>query len=154
MRDLTEGFPLTPGPPAPGILAYGSPIDLATAKKVLAAAEAEAMRNGWAVVICVLDSTGHVVLLEKIDHAQYGSLDLARAKAETALNFKRPTKVFEEGIAEGGVNVRWLSVNDVCALEGGILLLQNGRIIGAVGVSGAKSTEDAQVANAGAKALL
>ncbi|MEW6721104.1 MAG: heme-binding protein [Thermodesulfobacteriota bacterium] len=133
---------------------YGPPIDLATAKKVVEAAEAEATRNGWTVVICVVDSTGHVVLLERIDHTQYGSIDLARAKAQTALDYKRPTKSFEEGIAAGGFNVRWLSVNGVCALEGGILLQRDGRIVGAIGVSGAKSTEDAQVAEAGAKALL
>ena len=137
----------------PGILTYGSPIDLATAKKVAAAAEAEAVRNGWTVVICVVDSTGHMVFLEKLDHTQYGSIGLARAKAETALDFKRATKVFEDGIAEGGLPLRFLSVRDVCALEGGILLKRDGKIIGAIGVSGVRSTEDAQVAEAGAKAL-
>lgn len=137
-------------PPAP---AYGPPIDLATAKKVAAAAETEAMLNDWAIVICIVDSTGHVVLLERLDQAQYGSLDLARAKAETALNFKRPTKVFEDGIAEGGRNVRFLSVNNVCTLEGGIPLYRDGKIVGAIGISGAKSTEDAQVAEAAARVL-
>ena len=140
--------------PAPGLLPYGIPIDLATAKKVAVAAEAEAVRNGWTVVICIMDSTGHLVFLEKMDHTQYGSIDLARAKAETALNFKRPTKVFEDGIAEGGLPLRFLSVRGVCTLEGGILLQRDGKIVGAIGVSGAKSTEDAQVANAGVKALL
>ena len=139
--------------PAPGILVYGPPINLVNAKAVAASGEAEAMRNGWAVVICIVDSTGHVVLLEKMDQAQYGSIELARAKAETALNFKRATKVFEDGIAEGGSHLRFLSVPGVCTLEGGILLLQNGAIVGAIGVSGAKSTEDAQVARAGAEAL-
>ena len=139
--------------PAPGILAYGPPIDLLTAKAVVASAEAEAVRNGWAVVICVVDSTGHVVLLEKMDHTQYGSVELARAKAETALNFKRATKVFEDGIAEGGFHLRFLSVPGVSMLEGGILLIRDGRIVGSIGVSGAKSTEDAQVARAGAEAL-
>jgi glc operon protein GlcG len=133
--------------------AYGPPIELSTAKDVAAAAEAEAIRNGWAVVICIVDSTGHVVLLEKLDQTQYGSLELARAKAETALNFKRPTRVFESGIAEGGLGVRFLSAHNVCALEGGIPLLRDGRIIGAIGISGARSTEDAQVAEAGARAL-
>ena len=145
---------MTNGTPAPGILPYGIPIDLVTAKKVAAAAEAEAVRNGWTVVICIMDSTGHLVFLEKLDHTQYGSIALARAKAETALNFKRPTKAFEDGIAEGGFHLRFLSVHDVCTLEGGIFLQRDGRIIGAIGVSGAKSTEDAQVADAGARALL
>lgn len=133
--------------------AYGPPIDLATAKKVAAAAEAEAMLNDWAIVICIVDSTGHVVLLERLDQAQYGSIELARAKAETALNFKRPTKVFEDGIADGGRNVRFLSVNSVCTLEGGIPLYRDGKIVGAIGISGAKSTEDAQVAEAAARVL-
>jgi len=145
---------MTNDTPAPGILTYGIPIDLVTAKKVAAAAEAEAVRNGWTVVICIMDSTGHLVFLEKMDHTQYGSIGLARAKAETALDFKRPTKVFEDGIAEGGLPLRFLSVRGVCTLEGGILLQRDGRIVGAIGVSGAKSTEDAQVADAGAKALL
>lgn len=144
---------MTDHPPPSGILTYGTPIDLAAAKRVAAAAEAEAVRNGWTVVICIVDSTGHVVLLEKLDHTQYGSIELARAKAETALNFKRPTKAFEDGIAEGAFHLRFLSVPGVCALEGGILLEREGRIVGAVGVSGAKSTEDAQIAEAGAKAL-
>jgi len=137
----------------PGIPAYGPPIGLSDAKKLAAAAEAEALRNGWAMVICIVDSTGHVVLLERLDQAQYGSLELARAKAETALNFKRPTKVFEDGIAGGGLNVRFLSVRNVCALEGGIPLYREGKIIGAIGISGAKSTEDAQVAEAAARVL-
>jgi uncharacterized protein GlcG (DUF336 family) len=139
--------------PPSGILEYGKPIDLVTAKAVVASAEAEAVRNGWAVVVCVVDSTGHVVLLEKMDHAQYGSVEIARLKAETALNFKRPTKMFEDGVVEGGFGARFLSVRSVIALEGGILLLRDGRIIGTVGVSGAKASEDAQVARAGAEAI-
>lgn len=139
--------------PVPGVPVYGPPIDLASAKKVLAAAEAEALRNGWAMVICIVDSTGHVVLLEKLDQAQFGSLEIAQAKAQTALNFKRATKVFEDGLASGGLALRFLSVRDVCALEGGIPLYRDGKIIGAIGISGAKSTEDAQVAEAGARAL-
>jgi uncharacterized protein GlcG (DUF336 family) len=137
----------------PGAPSYGPPIGLSDAKRVAAAAEAEALRNGWAMVICIVDSTGHVVLLERLDQAQYGSLELARAKAETSLNFKRPTKVFEDGIAAGGFSMRFLSVRNVCALEGGIPLYRDGKIIGAIGISGAKSTEDAQVAEAGARVL-
>ncbi len=137
----------------PAVPAYGPPIDLASAKKVLAAAEAEALRNGWAMVLCIVDSTGHVVLLEKLDQAQYGSLEIAQAKARTALYFKRATKVFEDRLASGALGLRFLSVPDVCALEGGIPLYRDGRIVGAIGISGAKSTEDAQVAEAGARAL-
>ncbi len=132
---------------------YGLPIGLAMAREVVAAAEAEALRNGWAMVICVTDSSGHVVVLERMDHAQYGSLEVARAKAETAVNFKRSTKIFEDGIAGGGIGMRAMTLPGVCAVEGGLPLYQDGKIVGAIGVSGAKPTEDGQVAQAGAAAL-
>jgi glc operon protein GlcG len=133
------------------ILEYGLPISLAEAKRVIAAAEAEAAANQWAMVIAVLDSTGHLVALHRMDHAQYASIVVAQAKAQTALNFKRPSKVFEDGLAAGAL--RWLGMPDLCPLEGGIPITQNGKIIGAIGVSGAKSTEDVQVAAAGISVL-
>jgi glc operon protein GlcG len=133
------------------ILEYGPPISLAEAKRVIAAAEAEAAANQWAMVIAVLDSTGHLVALHRMDHAQYASIVVAQAKAQTALNFKRPSKVFEDGLAAGAL--RWLGMPDLCPLEGGIPITQNGKIIGAIGVSGAKSTEDVQVAAAGISVL-
>lgn len=132
---------------------YGSPISLAQAKKVMEAAEREALRNHWPMVIAIVDSTGHVVMLHKMDQAQYGSLSVAQWKAETALDFRRPTKVFEDGIAAGGVGVRVLSLRNVAALEGGLLILAGGKVIGAIGVSGMHSSQDAQVARAGADAL-
>jgi glc operon protein GlcG len=133
------------------ILEYGPPISLAVARKVMDAAEAEASANGWAMVIAVVDSTGHLVALSKMDHAQFGSIAIAQAKARTAVNFKRPSKVFEDAVAAGGLGLRLLSTHDLCPLEGGIPLLGNGRIIGAVGVSGAQSGQDGQVAMAGAR---
>jgi len=132
---------------------YGLPIRLTAARKVVEAAEAEALRNGWAMVICVADSTGHVVVLVRMDHAQYGSLEVARAKAETAVNFRRSTKVFEDGVAEGGIGLRAITLPGVCAVEGGLPLYQDGKIVGGIGVSGAKPVEDGQVAQAGAAAL-
>lgn len=135
------------------VVQYGPPISLAVAKRVTEAAEKEAFANDWAMVIAVVDSTGHLVSLHKMDHAQYGSIAIAQAKAETAVKFKRPTRIFEEGVAEGGVGLRMLSVPGLTALEGGLLLLEDDRIIGAIGVSGAKATEDAQVAAAGAHAV-
>jgi uncharacterized protein GlcG (DUF336 family) len=138
---------------AGSVVPYGSPIDLACAREVAAAAEAEALRNGWPMVICVVDSTGHVVILERMDHAQYGSIDAARAKAETAVNFKRSTQVFESGIAGGGIGMRALTLPGVCAVEGGLPLYREGKIVGAIGVSGAKPVEDGQVAQAGAAVL-
>ncbi len=123
------------------------------AKKVMAAAEAEAVKNNWPMVIAIVDSTGHLVMLHKLDQAQYGSVAIAQAKAETALNFRRPTKVFEDALAAGGQGLRVLSMVNLTALEGGILLLANGEVIGAVGVSGMHSSQDAQVARAGADTM-
>ncbi|MBI3897222.1 MAG: heme-binding protein [Gammaproteobacteria bacterium] len=130
---------------------YGAPISLTAAKKVMAAAEAEAARHHWPMVIAIVDSSSHLVMLHKLDQAQYGSVEIAQAKAETALKFRRPTKVFEDALAAGSVRV--LSMANVAALEGGIPLLANGEVIGAIGVSGMHSSQDAQVAQAGAEAL-
>jgi len=132
---------------------YGPPISLATAKMVMQAAEDEAERNSWPMVIAIVDSTGHLVLLHKLDQAQYGSVVIAQQKAETALNFRRPTKVFEDVVAGGGVGTRMLSTTNVIALEGGVPILVDGKIIGAIGVSGMRSNQDAQVAQAGIAAL-
>lgn len=129
---------------------YGPPINLAEAKRVVEAAEAEAAANDWAVVIAVADSGGNIVVLHRMDHAQLGSVDIARAKATTVVRFKRPTKTFEDGFEEGGRQLRALSMEGVCGVEGGIFLIRNEEIIGAIGVSGVVPTQDAQVAAAGA----
>jgi uncharacterized protein GlcG (DUF336 family) len=105
------------------------------------------------MVIAIVDSTGHLVALHKMDHAQYGSVEIAQAKARTAVNLKRPTKVLQDGVAEGGIGLRMLSVEGLSALEGGVLLMDEDRIVGGIGVSGADSTQDAQVAMAGVRAL-
>jgi glc operon protein GlcG len=133
--------------------AYGPPISLELAKRVLAAAEAEAVAQGWPMVIAVVDSGGHLVALHRLDQAQLGSLAIARMKAETAVRFRRPTRVFEDAVAAGGQGLRLLSVADVCALEGGVPLVRDGVVIGGIGVSGMQSTQDAQVAAAGARAI-
>jgi len=132
---------------------YGPPISLSVAKQVAEAAEAEAAANKWAMVIVIVDSTGHLVVLHKMDHAQYGSVAVAQAKAQTSVNFKRPSKVFEDALAGGGLNMRLLSTEGVCPVEGGVLLVADGKIIGAIGASGAYPTQDAQVAQAGAQAI-
>jgi uncharacterized protein GlcG (DUF336 family) len=135
------------------VVEYGLPIQLAAAKRVIEAAEKEAAASGWAMVIAIVDSTGHLVALHKMDHAQYGSVEIAQAKARTAVNLKRPTKVLQDGVAEGGIGLRMLSVEGLSALEGGVLLMDEDRIVGGIGVSGADSTQDAQVAMAGVRAL-
>ncbi|MEW6132081.1 MAG: heme-binding protein [Pseudomonadota bacterium] len=132
---------------------YGAPIALAAAKKVLVAAEVEASANNWPVVIAVVDSTAHLVALHRMEHAQFGSIEAAQAKALTAVNFKRPTKAFADTVAEGGNGMRLLSRENFCPLEGGIPLFAGGRIIGAIGVSGVLSAQDGQIAAAGARAV-
>ena len=96
----------TPPAPAPARQAtppYGSPLTLETARRVAAGAEAEARRNGWPVAVAVVDSTGHLVLFEKLDNTQYGSIELATLKAMTALNYRRPGKALQDALAGGGV---------------------------------------------------
>ncbi len=132
---------------------YGPPISLEAAKRLVAAAEHEAASNNWPVVIAIVDSGCRLVLLHRMDHAQLGSIDVAQRKAETALKFKRPTKAFEDALIAGGPGLRMLSVTDVCMLEGGLLIVANDEIIGAIGVSGVTSVQDAQVARAGLAAL-
>jgi uncharacterized protein GlcG (DUF336 family) len=132
---------------------YGAPIGLDAAKRVMEAAEAEALANQWAVVIAIADSTGHLVVLHKMDHAQLGSITVAQAKALTAVNFKRPTKAFADTVAEGGVGLRLLPTENFCPLEGGVPLFSKGRVIGAIGVSGVLSSQDGEVARAGARVI-
>lgn len=132
---------------------YGAPISLDAAKKIMAAAEAESLRNQWPMVIAIFDSSGHLVMLHRMEQAQYGSIVVAQQKAETALNFRRPTKVFEDAIAAGGIGVRVVTMSNVIALEGGLPILHEGQVIGAIGVSGMQSSQDAQVALAGIAAL-
>ena len=144
----------TPPPTAGGRPpSYGPPITLATAKRVMAAAEAEAERRDWPMVIAIVDSTGHLVMLHRMDQAQLGSVAVAQAKAETAVNFRRPTKAFQDIIAEGGAGLRMLSMAGVSALEGGLPLMVAGEVVGAIGVSGMQSGQDADVARAGIAAL-
>lgn len=134
-------------------LRYGAPISLADARRVMAAAEAEADRQGWPMVIAIVDSTGHLVMLHRLDQAQYGSIAIAQQKAETALNFRRPTKLYEDRVAAGGRDLRMLGVSGLLPLEGGEPLIRDGAVVGAIGVSGMQSGQDAQVAAAGVAAV-
>lgn len=133
---------------------YGAPIALAEAARVMAAAQAEAVRNDWPMVIAIVGSGGHLVMLHALDDAQHGSVAVAQAKAETAVNFRRPSKLFEEAVEAGGLGLRVLAMSNLLPLDGGLPLIVNGCVIGAIGVSGMQSTQDAQVAAAGAAALL
>jgi len=132
---------------------YGPPIGLETARKIMTAAEAEASKNNWAVVICIMDSGGHIVMLHRYDNTQLSSIEIAEGKARTALMFKRPTKVLDDAISTGGVGLRFLALKDIVPLEGGIPIVIDNKIVGAIGVSGVLSAQDAQIARAGIDAL-
>jgi glc operon protein GlcG len=133
-------------------LPYGAPLGAEAARKVMAAAEAEATRNNWGVVIAVVDSGGHLVMMHRLDGTAIASIRIAEGKARTALEFRRPTKTLEDAITGGGVGLRILSVEGAYPLEGGVPIQAEGKIVGAVGVSGVLSSQDAQVARAGAEA--
>jgi len=137
-------------PPPPPTTPYGPPIGLEAAKKAMAAAEAEAVKNNWPMAIVILDSTGHIVMLHRLDNTQYGSIRVAEDKAHTALDFRRPSKVFEDLVAQGGIGMRTLGLRGATPLEGGVPIIADSKIIGAVGVSGATAQQDGQVAKIGA----
>ncbi len=147
--------PAQPAPAAaPPMTPYGAPINLAAAKKAMAAAEAEAAKNNWPVAIAVVDSAGQLVLFQRQENTQIGSIEVAIGKAKTANDFRRSTKVLENAIAGGGAGLRLLAIRTASPLEGGVPIIADGKVIGAVGVSGVLSSQDAQVAQAGADAAV
>jgi len=127
-------------------------VGLELARKIAARAEAEAAKNQWTMYIVVVDEGGNLVFLERMDGAQLGSLEVALGKAKTALKFKRPTKSFQDRV-NGGGNDAVLSIPGVIAIDGGLPLVANGVIVGAIGVSGMKPEQDAVVAQAGASVV-
>lgn len=135
------------------IIQYGPPIGLEKAQLLAAAAATEAGRNGWAMAIAVVDSSSQLVLLHRMDQTQHASIAVAQAKAKCAVDFKRATKVFEDAVAQGGIGLRMLAVGEVCPLEGGVPIVEEGRIVGAIGISGALSHQDGIVAAAALAAL-
>jgi uncharacterized protein GlcG (DUF336 family) len=137
----------TPPPP------YGPPIGIENARKAMTAAEAEASKNNWAVVIAIIDSGGNIVMIHRGDDVQLSSIEIAQGKAKTALMFKRPSKVLDDAISSGGGGLRFLALKDIVPLEGGLPIVLDGKIVGAIGVSGVLSGQDAQIARAGADGL-
>jgi uncharacterized protein GlcG (DUF336 family) len=119
----------------------------------MAAADAEAVKNNWAVVIAIIDSGGHLVMLHRHDNVQLSSIELSQGKAKTALMFKRPSKVLDDAISSGGAGLRFLALKDIIPLEGGIPIVVDNKIVGAIGVSGVLSAQDAQIARAGIDGL-
>ena len=135
--------------PAP----YGAPISLENAKKAAAPALAEAVKNHWNMAVAVVDPSGNLVYYEKMDDTQLGSAKVAIDKARSAALFKRPTKVFQDTLAAGGEGLRLLKIQGAVPVEGGIPLVIEGKIVGAIGVSGGSSAQDGQCAKAGADAI-
>ena len=126
-------------------------LSLEVAKQVAAAAEKHARENKWNVCIAIVDDGGHLVYFQRLDGTQTGSVIVSQRKAQTAISFKRPSKTFEEGVA-GGRNAL-LGLPGAVPLEGGIPLVVEGEMIGAIGVSGVTAQQDGMIAQAGADAL-
>jgi glc operon protein GlcG len=131
---------------------YGAPVSLDNAKKAAAAAAAEAAKNGWTMVVAIVDPDGTLVYYEKMDNTQNASAVVAIDKARSAALFKRPTRAFEDLLAQPGGD-RYLKMEGAIPIEGGIPLVMGGKIVGAIGVSGGKSAQDAQCAQMGANVL-
>jgi len=136
--------------PAPAPAYSSRVVTLAEAKTVVAAAEAEARKNGWTMVIVILESNGQQVFAEKMDGTQYGSNEVALKKAHTSANFRRPTSYFQDAVKAGTLNSIFTGAT---AVEGGELLLVDGKIVGSIGVSGGTGAQDGIVARAGAATL-
>ncbi len=130
---------------------YGAPIGVETARRVAAAAISEAKKNGWNVAAAVVDSGGHLVFFERSDGTQFGSVDVSIAKARTSAAFRRPTKAIEDVIAGG--RTAYLGLPGAVPLEGGLPLVVDGKLVGAVGVSGGTSQQDGVCAQAGAATI-
>ena len=141
--------------PAPSfyLTPYGPPVSVETAKKAAAAAIAEARKNNWLMAVAVVDPAGDLVYYEKMDNTQLGSAKVSVNKARSAALYKRPTKAFQDALAGGGAGLRVLALEGAVPVEGGFPLIVDGKIIGAIGLSGDLSEHDAQCAKAGADAV-
>jgi len=138
----------TPAPAAAPPAQYGQPgVNLEQATKAVEAAVAEAKKNGLLMAVAVVSNSGFLVHFSKMDQTQFASVQIAMDKAKAAATFRRPTKVFEDRANGGSPSV--LSLHGVVASEGGIPLMRDGKIIGAIGCSGGTSQQDGQVCKAG-----
>lgn len=127
-------------------------LTLSVAKKIAAAAESEARANDWDVVIAIVDDCGNLFYLQRMDATQIGSIEIAVAKAISAIKFKRPTKAFEDALIGGRQAI--LKLPGAMPVEGGVPVAYNGEIVGAIGVSGVQPDQDGKIAKAGADALV
>ena len=132
---------------------YGLAISIEHAKRAAAPALAEARKNNWLMAVAIVDPAGNLVYFEKMDGTQNGSVNVAIAKARSAALFKRSTKAFQDTLAAGGEGLRILKLDLAVPVEGGLPLVVDGHIVGAIGLSGGTSPQDGQCAQAGAAAL-
>lgn len=133
---------------------YGTPMTVESAKRAAAAALGEARKNGWFMAVAVVDPAGDLVYFEKMDNVQNASPTVAIEKATSAAIYKRPTKVFLDALAVGGQGWRTLALNGAIPVGGGIPLVVDGKIIGAIGLSGGAGDQDSRCAEARAAALV
>ena len=126
-------------------------LTLAAVKRIAGAAEQEAVKNKWNVVITIVDDGGNSLYMQRMDDAQLGSVDVSLQKARAAVLFKRPTKTLEEAVAAGRSVM--MSLKNLIPVEGGLPMMDGDRVIGAIGVSGVTSPQDAQIARAGLEEL-
>ena len=130
---------------------YGASISVEIARKLADTATAEGKKNGWNVAVAIVDTAGDLVFFERMDNTQSASMIIAQEKARTAARFKRPSKSLEDALAGGRQAI--LGIPGATPVEGGIPLLIDGKIVGAIGVSGATSQQDAQCSQAGVETL-
>lgn len=129
---------------------YGAAIDIESARKVAATAVAEARKNGWNMAVAIVDPAGELVYFEKLDGTQAASVNIAIDKARSSARFKRPTKALQDVLATGGAGLRMLALDGAMPVEGGVPIVMNAKLVGAIGVSGGTSQQDGQVASGAA----
>ena len=132
---------------------YGPPISIENAKKAAAGALAEARKNNFNMAVAIVDPAGNLVYFERMDAVQYGSIPIAQDKARAAAVFRLPTKNAYDQLEKGGAGLRYLSLRGFVASEGGELLMHDGKVIGAIGLSGGSGAQDGQCARAGVAAM-
>ena len=129
---------------------YGASITLDQSKKIATLSVAEAAKNNWKMAIAIVDVAGDLVYFEKMDGTQVASVSIAQDKARSAVRFKRPTKAMQDVLAQGGAGVRFLALQGAVPVEGGLPIVMDGKIVGAIGASGGTSDQDGLTAKAGA----
>jgi len=129
---------------------YGPPVSVENARKAAAASVAEARKNGWNMAVAIVDPSGYLVYFERMDTVQFGSIPIAQDKAHAAAAFRRTTKSVYDEMEKGGAGLRYLNLRGFVTSEGGELLVQDGRVVGAIGCSGGSGAQDGVCARAGA----